>query len=240
MAREKAAMTDQPDNQDQPTFDQQRQTVQGDQYNVGRDNTINIAGHQINVNIAAGAGFLAFLVAVSIVIGVLLSGSRISSEAPASTQVTHDPARTPFEQALFDGCMLLEDGDIGGAEEQFQQARDLDTQSADLWYWYARAAMEQGNADTALQYLEVALSYNSAHAQSLMLRIRLFLLQGRSDEAEVLAEQPVEDNDDLAAWIDCLHSENLFSNLLVTPRDLEACPYSLYQCQDIGGNDHVQ
>jgi tetratricopeptide (TPR) repeat protein len=30
-------MTDQPDNQEQPTFDQQGQTMEGDQYNAGRD-----------------------------------------------------------------------------------------------------------------------------------------------------------------------------------------------------------
>jgi hypothetical protein len=34
-------MTDQPDNQERPTFDQQSQNVQGDQYNAGRDININ-------------------------------------------------------------------------------------------------------------------------------------------------------------------------------------------------------
>ena len=154
--------------------------------------------------------------------------SGLGVEAPTSID------RTQFADLLVEGCNLLDDGQTEEAEKSFDQAHKLEPQSAEPWYWKAKAAMAIPNRQTALAYVDDALRLAPNHHHSLVLKIQLLLSQGDISPAEELASQSDGISKDLDSWLKCLNENNIFSLTFVPVSELdEKCQPPTYKCEEI-------
>lgn len=151
------------------------------------------------------------------------------------------PTRTPFEKLLFEGCDLLNVGDSNKAEEKFYQAIYLKSQSAEAWYWMAESAIQQHapNKQTALEYVDLALTYAPDHYRSSALKIKLLLSTGKNDEAKDEAIRIRKESNNLDSWLQCLDDKELFSLPYIPIAELDKeCYLPIYRCEEIGGGFH--
>ncbi|BAY95740.1 MULTISPECIES: hypothetical protein [unclassified Tolypothrix] len=136
----------------------------------------------------------------------------------------------PQNQLILEGYELLKNKKFAQAEEKFDEAKRLDSQSPESWYWKARVAIAKDNKPVALEYIRKALQLNEGHLSSLVLQIKILLLMGGNyrGEAKIIASQIYGMYDELNCWLDCLEKENLFSSIVLTSYELEKkCPISI-------------
>ena len=106
------------------------------------------------------------------------------------------------------------------------------------WYLKAIEALENGNKENALAYINKVLNKVPKNAPKqvtslLALKIKVLLLIGGSDnqaKAENVANQNDGSSSALDGWINCLRKENFFSSIITTETELEVkCPSPLKQ-----------
>ncbi|HYX18566.1 MAG TPA: hypothetical protein VE944_30225 [Nostoc sp.] len=136
----------------------------------------------------------------------------------------------PRNQFILEGCELLKNKKFHSAEEKFDQAKRLDNQSPEPWYWKAQVAVAKDNKPVALKYVQNALQLNASHLPSIVLQIKLLLLMGGNSrvEAKKIASQSYSISSEINSWLDCLEKKNLFSSIVITSCELEdKCPISI-------------
>jgi tetratricopeptide (TPR) repeat protein len=180
------------------------------------------------------------LILIGAVVGiavVMVSGYDLRTLLVQLTDVgTVRPTRTSFENLVFEGCRLLDTGDIDGAEEKFNEANTLQPESAEVWYWKAEVAFARNKTDIAHDYVDEALRLDPNHYVSLALEIKLLLIEGNTGDAKKKMEQIRGISDELDQWLDCLSREGLFSYPYVTRSELETrCHPPVYEWRGVEG-----
>lgn len=133
----------------------------------------------------------------------------------------------PKNQLILEGYELLKKKKFDQADEKFDEAKRLDNQSPEPWYWKAQVAIAKDNKPVALEYIRKALQLNSSHISSLVLQIKILLLMGGNYrvEAKTIASQIHGKYKELNSWLECLEKKNIFSSIVVTSYELEIkCP----------------
>ncbi len=104
--------------------------------------------------------------------------------------------------------------------------------SPDPWYWKAQLALARENKPVALKYTDKALKLEPNHLHSLVLKIKLMLLNGGHDlvNALAIATKSHRRSEELDSWLNCLEREKVFLSSLNTDSELDAkCPLPIYK-----------
>lgn len=157
--------------------------------------------------------------------GITLSFTMNINILPPTTSYREKPV-------LVEGYEFLQNLDYDKAEEKFNQASRREPKSPDPWYWKAQLALARENKPVALEYTDIALKLEPKHLHSLVLKIKLLLLNGGHDlvKAEGIATKSYGISEELDSWLNCLEREKVFSSSLNTDSELDAkCTPPIYK-----------
>lgn len=168
---------------------------------------------------------LSFTTNINISIKELYTGRQGTASLPPTTSHRSN-------SVLVEGYEFLQNGDYDRAEEKINQARMGEPKSPDPWYGKAQLALARENRPVALKYTDKALKLEPKHLPSLVLKIKLLLLNGGHDlvRAKEMATKSHGISEELDSWLNCLERENVFSYSLNTDYELDAkCNTLIYK-----------
>lgn len=129
---------------------------------------------------------------------------------------------------IREGYELLDSGELVKAEAKFNEAKNLNPQSAVPWHGKAEVALAKQNLPVAMQYVDRALDIEEKHIPSLVLKIKILLLNGGDQNilAKKLANDSYRLSNELDQWLMCLEEQQFFLNIITTQNELDRlCPY---------------
>jgi len=144
--------------------------------------------------------------------------------------------RNEVDTLLFEGCMLINNGEYLEAEERFSRARVEAPRSPAPWHWLARLAYSRANPEVAVRYLDEALELAPADVQNIALKIKLLIVGVDYTGAGELVRASNEISVELDQWLYCLNTNGVINpRLMLTSSELETiCPFVLSDCSAIG------
>jgi len=82
--------------------------------------------------------------------------------------------------------------DYNNAETEFEKAIELDPNSYDAWYFFARAKVHEGDLERALKLFDRAAKVRPEDFQSVLLQAQLYTSLGQKDKAIVVTRKGIE------------------------------------------------
>lgn len=103
-------------------------------------------------------------------------------------------------------------------KKELEQTQKPDQNSAEYWHEKAKDSFAIQNLPVALEYVDKSLEIQKNYVPSLVLKIKLLLLQGGDSikEAQKLANESYGLSDYLDKWLKCLEEMSIFYRIIVT------------------------